>query len=160
MHIQNGVNNETGIEINQKFFKNRLSIEKAFLCICTACLCIVCANAWNHFRTEGNRKNADMLAQEQQFDDFHIFTAIVLEHQGNSLTVRPTDTGTYQNPVDEIILLDFGRTDINKGDILGIAYNGEILETSPAQLGKIYGIDIISSTGSTRNNTDNKKDKS
>lgn len=69
-----------------------------------------------------------MLAQEQQLDDFHIFTAVVLEHQGNSLTVRPADTGIYQNPTGEISLLDFGRTDIKKGDILGIAYNGEVLE--------------------------------
>ncbi len=62
-----------------------------------------------------------------------------------------TDSGTVQlytgMPIWSVYFYDLTNLELQIGDLVEISYNGEILESYPAQLGEVYKITVIEQTG-------------
>lgn len=70
-----------------------------------------------------------------------ILRATVVEIQGGSLLVEPVE-GSWELRSADRILVD-AAGEVRVGDVLEIEYNGELRETYPAQLGKVYHLRVI-----------------
>ncbi len=71
------------------------------------------------------------------------FRATVVEVNGDDILVSPLEGESELNSSDQFSINGTsvqGTSLLQVGDVLEITYNGEILETYPAQLGKIYTI--------------------
>ena len=72
------------------------------------------------------------------------FRATVIEMGENSLLVTPLEDEEELRSSDQIVLgKDTFDGDVEVEDVLEITYNGEILETYPASLGKVYSVERI-----------------
>lgn len=72
-----------------------------------------------------------------------ILKAAVIELDDNSILVEPLMGDPALNSADKINIPNEGDIDLHVGDEIEIRYNGEILETYPAQLGEVYSIKAV-----------------
>ena len=77
-----------------------------------------------------------------------VFSATVIEVTDTTVKVRPFDGTAELRSADEIT---FAAPDempvLRVGDDIRIAYDGEIAETYPAQLGKVFAVYHLDNTG-------------
>lgn len=76
------------------------------------------------------------------------FLATVLEANENYLIVEPNTESIERKSADKIqvSLQDKSPYPVPQvGDTINIVYNGEIMESYPARIGKVYRIEIINS---------------
>lgn len=72
------------------------------------------------------------------------FEAIVLEIDGNRLTVRPVDNSNELRSSDKIVFsYDLSNLGIEEGQTIGIVYDGEIAESYPAQIFNVSHVGIV-----------------
>ncbi len=71
------------------------------------------------------------------------FQATVIEKNNDSILVRPVDGSLELNSADEFSILNEKELELQVGDLIEITYNGDIMESYPAQLGEVYEITVI-----------------
>ncbi len=73
------------------------------------------------------------------------FQATVIEKNdtGNSILVKPVDGSLELDSADQFSIFNDEKLELQVGDLIEITYNGEIMESYPAQLGEIYDITVI-----------------
>lgn len=80
------------------------------------------------------------------------FQALVLEVREGSILVEPLEGETERNSSSQISvgttgMFNEGYPQPQKGDLVRIVYNGEIMETFPAQLGRVFAIYLLDENG-------------
>ncbi len=75
--------------------------------------------------------------------DAVIFQATVTEVFDNSILVKPVDGSLELSSSDQVSIPNKEQLNVQIDDLLEITYNGEILESYPVQLGKVYKIVLI-----------------
>ena len=76
----------------------------------------------------------------------HSFEATVLEVHEAYLLVQPAEGSWERTSADKITVSLQGKTSWptpQTGDIIHVFYNGELLETYPAHIGKLYRVEIV-----------------
>ena len=86
-----------------------------------------------------------LVEQTNAPDAKHTFTATVLKVAENELLVQPDPTEDEAKSASEIYVSTdlpegIGMPTVQVGDVVEITYNGEILETYPAQIRTVYAI--------------------
>lgn len=71
------------------------------------------------------------------------FQAIVLECSETSILAEPVEGSIELDSADQFSVPNTEGMQFQAGDVLEIAYDGSILETYPAQLGKVSSITLI-----------------
>lgn len=74
------------------------------------------------------------------------FQATVIEATANSILVRSIDDSPELDLANQFSIPNEEQLELQNGDLLEITYNGEILESFPAQLGEVYNIVLIGRT--------------
>lgn len=74
------------------------------------------------------------------------FQATVIEANANSILVRSIDDSPELDLANQFSIPNEEQLELQNGDLLEITYNGEILESFPAQLGEVYNIVLIGRT--------------
>ena len=82
---------------------------------------------------------ADVKAQ----DDEVSFQAVVLEADDKMLLVEPVEGSAERSSADKIYVANEDDWKPAAGDLVEIEYDGSIMESYPAQLGKVYRINIV-----------------
>lgn len=103
---------------------------KKCLCVLLAVLCFLSLTA----------------CKEDSSEEFS-FRAAVLEVHDTYLLVEPAEGAWERNSADQITISLHGKTawpTPQVGDTVDVFYNGELLETYPAHISKLYRIEIIS----------------
>ena len=80
-------------------------------------------------------------------EDVHSFEATVLEVHDTYLLVEPVEGAWERSSADkiEVSLQDKTSWPIPQvGDTVNVFYNGELMETYPARVGKVYRVEIVS----------------
>lgn len=81
--------------------------------------------------------------QEDSTQAVEVFEAVVLEVSANSILVEPVTGSPELNSSDQFNIPGEDGMELYVGDKVEIEYNGEILETYPAQLGEVYKITLL-----------------
>ena len=79
-------------------------------------------------------------------EDVHSFEATVLEVHDTYLLVEPAEGAWERSRADkiEVSLQDKTSWPIPQvGDTVNVFYNGELMETYPARVGKLYRVEIV-----------------
>ena len=79
-------------------------------------------------------------------EDVHSFEATVLEVHETYLLVEPGEDAWERSSSDkiEVSLQDKTSWPIPQvGDTVNVLYNGELMETYPARVGKVYRVEIL-----------------
>lgn len=71
------------------------------------------------------------------------FQATVIEVTDNSILVEPAEDSLEFNSSDKFSIPNKEKLALQIGDIVKIVYNGDILESYPAQLGEVYKITLL-----------------
>lgn len=71
------------------------------------------------------------------------FQAIVLECSDTSILAESVEGSLESDSSDQFQIPNIEGTQFQAGDVIEIAYDGSIMETYPAQLGKVYAITLI-----------------
>lgn len=87
--------------------------------------------------------DAEMLDLADNTSENVIFQATVIEATSDSILVNPIEGSTELNSADEFRIPNKEHIELQIGALVEITYNGEILETYPAQLGEVYKIALI-----------------
>ncbi|MCM1145203.1 MAG: YobA family protein [Blautia sp.] len=83
---------------------------------------------------------------EGEADDSQVsvtFQATVIERNNDTILVKPVDGSLELNSADKFSISNEEELELQVGDLIEIAYNGDIMESYPAQLGKVYTITVI-----------------
>ena len=75
------------------------------------------------------------------------FQASVIEKNKDSIIVKPVDGSLELDSADKFHLSNEDNLELQIGDLVEISYNGEIMESYPAQLGEVYKITVIEQAG-------------
>ena len=70
------------------------------------------------------------------------FQATVIETANNSILVKPVDGSLELDSADQFNIPNEDQLELQTGAVVEITYNGEILESYPAQLGEVYKITL------------------
>ncbi len=70
------------------------------------------------------------------------FQATVIDTAADSILVKPIEGSLELNSADQFRIPNKEQLELQIGDLVEITYNGEILETYPAQLGDVYKITL------------------
>ena len=89
----------------------------------------------------------EMLASADNTPPMITFQASVIEKNDDSIIVRPVDDSLELNSADKFHISNEENVELQIGDLVEISYNGEIMESYPAQLGEVYKIMVIEQTG-------------
>lgn len=79
-----------------------------------------------------------------------VFQATILEIGEGFFLVEPVEGCTELNSADQITVpmkKMEASPEPEVGDVIEITYNGELLETYPAQIKEIYGIKVVQDVG-------------
>ena len=79
------------------------------------------------------------------------FQASVIEKNNDSIIVKPEDGSLELASADKFYIPNVENLELQIGDLVEISYNGEIMESYPAQLGEVYKITMIEQTGTDVN---------
>ena len=104
---------------------------KKYLCLLLALLCILSFAACKAVPKE---------------EDVHSFEATILEVHDAYLLVEPAEGAWERSSADkiEVSLQDKTSWPIPQvGDTVNVFYNGELMETYPARVGKVYRVEIV-----------------
>lgn len=71
------------------------------------------------------------------------FQATVIEVTDSSILVKPVDDSPELDSSDQFSVPNTEKLSLQTGDTVEITYNGEILESYPAQLGEVYEITLL-----------------
>lgn len=71
------------------------------------------------------------------------FQATVIEVTDSSILVKPVDDSPELDSSDQFSVPNTEKLALQTGDKVEITYNGEILESYPAQLGEVYEITLL-----------------
>ncbi len=85
----------------------------------------------------------EMLDSADNAPESVTFQATVIEKNNDSILVRPVDGSLELNSADEFSILNERELELQVGDLIEITYNGDIMESYPAQLGEVYEITVI-----------------
>ena len=88
----------------------------------------------------------EMLASADNTPLMVTFQASVIEMNDDSIIVKPVDGSLELNSSDKFHVLNKENIELQIGDLVEISYNGEIMESYPAQLGEVYEITVIEQT--------------
>ena len=80
-------------------------------------------------------------------DEATEFQASVIEKNNDSIIVKPVDGSLELDSADKFHIANEENLELQIGDLVEISYNGEIMESYPAQLGEVYKITVIEQTG-------------
>ena len=94
---------------------------------------------------------AEMLSSADNTPPAIKFQASVIEKNKDSIIVKPVDGSLELDSADEFFLSNEDNLELQIGDLVEISYNGEIMESYPAQLGEVYKITMIEQTGTDVN---------
>lgn len=76
------------------------------------------------------------------------FKAEIIEISGNTLIVKPLDEYSESRSSDKISLPNwFKEGSVKVGDVIGISHDGQILESYPAQLSKVFYMEYYDEDG-------------
>lgn len=81
--------------------------------------------------------------QEDSTQTAEVFEAVILEVSDNSILVEPVTGSPELNSSEQFNIPGEDGMELHVGDKVEIEYNGEILETYPAQLGEVYKIKLL-----------------
>ena len=88
---------------------------------------------------------SDISAENDPF-----FKAEIIEMSEKALVVKPLDEYSESRSSDKISIPNwFAKDSVKVGDIIGISYDGAILESYPAQLSKIFYMEYYDEHGCT-----------
>ena len=93
----------------------------------------------------------EMLASADNTPLMVTFQASVIETNDDSITVKPVDGSLELDSADKFHISNEDNLELQIGDLVEISYNGEIMESYPAQLGEVYKITMIEQTGTDVN---------
>jgi len=82
------------------------------------------------------------------------FQATVIEVERGSVVVKPVEGSPEFKSSYQFSIPNKGEITLQTGDVIEIEYNGDIMETDPAQLGEVYSFKVIKEA---ENGTDVKK---
>ena len=71
------------------------------------------------------------------------FQAIVIEAANNSILVEPIEGSPELSSSDQFSIPNKDGLELQTGNIIEIEYNGDIMESYPAQLGEVFNITIV-----------------
>lgn len=71
------------------------------------------------------------------------FQAAVVEINNDTIFIKPADGSLELGSADKFRISNEKSLELQVGDLIEIDYNGEIMESYPAQLGEIYKITVI-----------------
>ena len=74
------------------------------------------------------------------------FQASVIETNNDSIIVKPVDGSLELDSADKFYISNEENLELQIGVLVEISYNGEIMESYPAQLGEVYEITVIEQT--------------
>ena len=76
------------------------------------------------------------------------FKAEIIEMSEKALVIKPLDEYSEARSSDKISIPNwFAKDSVKVGDIIGISYDGAILESYPAQLSKIFSMEYYDEHG-------------
>ena len=104
---------------------------KKYLCLLLVLLCVLSLAACK-------------AAPEEE--DVHSFEATVLEVHDTYLLVEPGEDTWERSSSDKIEVSLHDKTSWpipQVGDTVNVFYNGELMETYPARVGKVYRVEIV-----------------
>lgn len=97
-------------------------------------------------RTEDVQAFIDEHKDNEVWKDSFMLRAEVIQIQNGSMLVKPVE-GSQELRSSDLFSINIGNMPASPepevGDTVEIRYNGEIMESYPAQLGEIYGITVI-----------------
>lgn len=105
-----------------------------FLCSLISIMLCACGKKGN---------SVEMLDSADPIPETVTFQATVIEATDNSILVKPIDGSLELNSSDEFSIPNKEQLELQTCDLVEIIYNGEILESYPAQLGEIYKITLL-----------------
>lgn len=76
------------------------------------------------------------------------FHATITEVENGSVLVEPVEGSPELKSSDEFSIPNGDEITLHAGDVIEIKYNGDIMETYPAQLGEVYSLKVIKESGS------------
>ena len=88
----------------------------------------------------------EMLASADNRPLMVTFQASVIETNHDSIIVKPVDGSLELDSADKVYISNEENLELQIGDFVEISYNGEIMESYPAQLGEVYKITVIEQT--------------
>ena len=89
---------------------------------------------------------AEMLALADDTPLMVTFQASVIEMNDDSIIVKPVDGSLELDSADKFYISNEENLELQIGDLVEISYNGEIMESYPAQLGGVYEVIVIEQT--------------
>lgn len=92
----------------------------------------------------------EMLASADNTPLMITFQASVIEKTNDAITVKPADGSPELDSADQFYISNVSNEEnpeLQIGDLVEISYNGEIMESYPAQLGEVYKITVIEQAG-------------
>lgn len=102
--------------------------------ICTFCGILVMV---------GMKQKAASLQEEEEPRTEYSFRATVIKADGNHLLVEPLEEERMSSDKISVSGEIKNHEKVEVGDTLMIYYDGMILESYPARLGKVYSIEVI-----------------
>ena len=75
------------------------------------------------------------------------FQASVIETNDDSIIVKPVDGSLELDSADKFYISNEENLELQIGDLVEISYNGEIMESYPAQLGEVYEMHLAAMQG-------------
>lgn len=75
------------------------------------------------------------------------FQASVIETNNDSIIVKPVDGSLELDSADKFYISNEENLELQIGDLVEISYNGEIMESYPAQLGEVYEMHLAAMQG-------------
>ena len=87
-----------------------------------------------------------LTACKEEVPEEFSFRATVLEVHESFMLVEPAEDAWERNSADQIVVSFADKTSWpipQVGDTVDVFYNGELMETYPAQIGKLYRVEII-----------------
>ena len=86
----------------------------------------------------------ETIAYSKSAKEDHFFKAEIIEMSEKALVIKPLDEYAEARSSDKISIPNwFAKDSVKVGDIIGISYDGAILESYPAQLSKIFYMEYL-----------------
>lgn len=122
------------------------------ICLCSLVSMMLCACAQQQIGTSVEEETTTRTSQEG--DKTVTFQATIIDIIDDTILVEPVEGASELGSADSFTITTIANIELHVGDIVEIEYNGEILETYPAQLGKVYAIHVIQEVGDSQSQKD------
>lgn len=116
----------------------------SMICLCSLVSMMLCACEKQQIGTAAEG-TATIEASEKSAETV-TFQATVAELTGSGILVEPIEGSWELSSANLFWIPNIENIDLHLGDTVEIEYDGEIMETDPAQLGKVYSIKITKET--------------